>query len=143
VTKITFYSNAPDKLRTACLLSNKAMQNGLRVMVSTPDEAMTTILDKMLWTYPGIAFMPHGRCDDALAATLPVLVDHRHDALPHHELLISLHPATPAIFSRFERVIEIIGQDEEDKRQGRARFKFYKDRGYELTHYDLGSSEGL
>lgn len=143
VTKIRFYTGAPDKLRAACLLSNKAMQSGLRVMVSTPDEAMTTTLDKMLWTYPGIAFMPHGRTSDPAAATLPVLVDHLSDNFPHHDLLISLHPTTPAFFSRFEHLVEIVGLDDEDKRLGRERFALYRNRGYELQHFDLSQNEGV
>ncbi len=56
---------------------------------------------------------------------------------PHHQLLISLHDETPSYFSRFERVIEIVGADEADSLRGRARFKFYRDRGYELRHIDL------
>lgn len=143
MTNIRFYTGAPDKLRTACLLSNKAMQSGLRVMIATTDEAMTAALDKMLWTYPGIAFMPHGRNDDPAAAELPVLVGHDSEHLPHHELLISLHPATPAFFSRFAHLIEIVGQDDEDRRLGRERFAFYRDRGYALQHFDLAQNEGM
>lgn len=141
MTKIRFYTGAPDKLRAACLLSNKAMQSGLRVMLSTPDEAMTATLDRMLWAYPGTAFMPHGRSDDPAAATLPVIVDHASDAFPHHDLLISLHAAPPTFFSRFEHLVEIVGLDDEDKRLGRERFAFYRERGYELTHFDLARSE--
>lgn len=143
VTKIRFYTGAPDKLRAACLLSNKAMQSGLRVMVSTPDEAMTATLDKMLWTYPGIAFVPHGRLADPAAATLPVLVDHLAADFPHHELLISLHPTPPAFFSRFEHLIEIVGNEDEDKRLGRERFSHYRNRGYEMQHFDLSQNEGM
>lgn len=141
MTKIRFYTGAPDKLRAACLLSNKAMQSGLRVMLSTPDEAMTAALDKLLWTYPGTAFMPHGRSDDPAAATLPVIVDHASDGFPHHDLLISLHAAPPAFFSRFEHLVEIVGLEEQDKQQGRERFAFYRERGYELTHFDLARNE--
>ena len=30
-----------------------------------------------------------------------------------------------------------IGEDEEDKKLARARFKFYRDRGYEIRTHDL------
>jgi DNA polymerase-3 subunit chi len=40
-------------------------------------------------------------------------------------------------FSRFERVIEIVGCDDEDARLGRSRYSFYRDRGYALRHFDL------
>lgn len=142
MTKIRFYTGAPDKLRAACLLSNKAMQSGLRVMVATPDETMTAALDKLLWIYPPTAFIPHCRSLDAAAADTPVVIGQDADALPHHELLISLHPVTPPYFSRFDHLIEIVGLEDEDKRTGRERYKFYKDRGYELRHFDLSQDEG-
>jgi len=45
-------------------------------------------------------------------------------------------------FSRFERVIEIVTQDENDARLGRERYSFYKDRGYELRHIPLTQTPG-
>ncbi len=137
MTKVDFYTGSTDKLRTACQLSHKAMQNGVRVLLSAPDEATTEALDKLLWQYPATAFMPHCRSDAEEAASVPVLLNHGSDKFPHHDLLISLHDECVPFFSRFERVIEIIGNDEEDSRLGRERYKFYRDRGYELRHIDL------
>jgi DNA polymerase-3 subunit chi len=68
---------------------------------------------------------------------VPVVVDHEAGNLPHSEVLISLRPECPPFFTRFERVIEIVGTDEADVRQGRERFGYYRDRGYEMRHFDL------
>jgi DNA polymerase-3 subunit chi len=138
VTKINFYSGSTDKLRTACQLSHKAMQNNVRVVLSSPDETNISTLDKLLWQYPPTAFIPHCRSDADNATETPVVLHHGEANLPHHELLISLHAQCLPFFSRFERVIEIVGQDTEDKQMARERFKFYQDRGYEITHVDLG-----
>ena len=137
MTKVDFYTGTTDKLRTACQLSHKAMQSGLRVLLHTPDEDTTAALDKLLWHYPATAFMPHCRSDAAAADEMPVVVGHHPDLFPHSELLISLHTACLPFFSRFERIIEIVGQDPEDTRLGRERFGFYRDRGYEMRHFDL------
>ena len=137
MTKVDFYTGSTDKLRTACQLSHKAMQNGVRVILSSPDASTNEALDKLLWHYPATAFVPHCRVDAEEAAQMPVVLDHGSEKFPHHDLLISLHDECPAFFSRFERVIEIIGNDAEDSRSGRLRFKFYRDRGYELRHFDL------
>ena len=140
MTKVDFYTGSTDKLRTACQLSHKAMQHGMRVLLHTPDAETTEILDKLLWHYPAIAFIPHCRSHQQEAATMPVVLGHDHETTPpHSELLISLHPECLPFFSRFQRVIEIIGQDEDDVRLGRERFGFYRDRGYELRHVDLKS----
>jgi DNA polymerase-3 subunit chi len=137
VTKVDFYTGSTDKLRTACQLSHKAMQNGLRVLLHTPDETTTGALDKLLWHYPATAFIPHCRSHEAAANDMPVVLGHQEETFPHSELLISLHTTCLSFFSRFERLIEIVGEDAEDARLGRERYKFYKDRGYEMRHFDL------
>ena len=140
MTKVDFYTGSKDKLRTACQLSHKAMQNGVRVILSTPDAATNDALDKLLWHFPATAFIPHCRGDAGEAARSPVVLDQGSEKFPHHELLISLHNDCMPFFSRFERVIEIISNDAEDSQLGRLRFKFYRDRGYELRHIDLSGN---
>ena len=147
MTKVDFYTGSTDKLRTVCQLSHKAIQNGVRTIISMHDAETANALDKLLWHYPATAFIPHCRSDAAEADQMPVLsmskwpvvLSHGNDKFPHHDLLISLHSECLPFFSRFERVIEIIGNDAEDSRLGRERYKFYKDRGYELHHIDLAN----
>jgi DNA polymerase-3 subunit chi len=141
MTKVDFYTGSTDKLRTACQLSHKAMQQGVRTVISTPDAAIHDALDKLLWHYPATAFIPHCRSDIEEAALMPVVLNHGGDKFPHHDLLISLHNECVPFFSRFERVIEIISHDAEDSGRGRERFKFYRDRGYELRHIDLSKTQ--
>lgn len=140
MTKIDFYTGSTDKLRTACQLSHKAMQNGVRAIISAHDAMTVDALDKLLWHYPATAFIPHCRSDATEAGQTNVLLSHGTDKFPHHDLLISLHSECMPFFSRFERVIEIVGHDAEDSRLGRERFKFYRDRGYELSHTDLSKA---
>lgn len=137
MTKVDFYTGAEDKLRTACKLCHKAMENNLRVLLHTPDEATTDALDKLLWQYPEIAFVPHCRSNEIAASEMPVVIGHDCESFPHHEVLISLHTTSLPFFSRFQRVIEIVSRDAEDARLGRERFSFYRDRGYEMRHFDL------
>ena len=136
MTKVDFYTGSDDKLRTACQLSQKAMQNGLRVLLHVPDESTADKLDKLLWHFPATAFLPHCRSNLPEAATIPVVIG-QDEVFHHSELLISLHNICLPFFSRFNRVIEIVSQDEEDALRGRERYLFYKNRGYELRHFDL------
>ena len=117
------------------------MQNGVRVVLSAPDEVTTEALDKLLWQYPATAFIPHSRSDAAESEEMPVVLNSGSERFPHHDLLISLHNECMPFFSRFERVIEIVGTDVEDSKLGRERYKFYKDRGYELRHFDLSGAK--
>ena len=125
------------------------MQSGVRTAISLPDAATCDALDKLLWHYPATAFIPHCRSDAGEAEQMPVLslskwavvLNHDGEKFPHHALLINLHNECVPFFSRFERVIEIVGHGEEDSRLGRERYKFYKDRGYELRHIDLSKTQ--
>jgi DNA polymerase-3 subunit chi len=51
-------------------------------------------------------------------------------------VLVNLHPEPPAFFSRFERLAEVVGADDEQLAAGRARYRFYRERGYELKSHD-------
>ena len=137
MTKVDFYTGVTDRLETACLLSHKGLQNGLRVLLHTPDDETAKALDTMLWQYPPAAFIPHCRSNVAEAAEMPVIIGHQAEPFPHSELLISLHNSCLPFFSRFERVIEIVSVDAEDARLGRERYSFYRERGFELRHFDL------
>jgi DNA polymerase-3 subunit chi len=142
MTKVDFYTGSTDKLRTACQLSHKAMQNRVPVMLHAPDEATASALDKLLWHFPATAFLPHCFSHETAATEMPIVVDWQGTQFPHHHLLISLHHACVPFFSRFERVIEIVGTGEEEVQAGRQRFAFYRDRGYEIRHFDLQAANG-
>ena len=142
MTQIDFYSHADNKLQVACSLSAQALERGLRVMIYTADAEATDKLDKLMWCYPAIGFIPHCRATDRLAEETPVIIDHLAEPLVHDQVLLNLHPAFPPFFSRFQRLIEIVGTDEKDSQAGRERFRFYRDRGYEVRHHDLSRSPG-
>ncbi len=138
MTRIDFYSNAEPKLQVACQLAAKAVQQSLRVLILAPDETTARAIDKLLWSVPATGFLPHCMVRDALAPETPVLIARDCDTLPHDEVLLNLGTDSPAPFSRFRRLIELVANDDADKQAGRARFRFYRDRGYEIHHHDLG-----
>ena len=134
MTQIDFYFHVENKLRTACALSAKACTHGLRVLAFCPDAQGAQHISRMLWTTPAISFIPHCTPDDRLAAVTPVIVDHDGADLLHDQVLLNLRAEWPPFFSRFQRLIEIVSLDEEDRRLARERYKFYRDRGYEIQH---------
>lgn len=141
MTEVLFYTHAEDKLHTACTLTAKALARGMRVMLFTADPAATDRVSRMLWTVPATGFLPHCRCADPLAGVTPVIVDHLDDPLPHDQVLVNLRGETPPFFSRFGRLVEIVGNDESDREFARARFRFYRDRGYDIRTHQLGGEK--
>jgi len=141
MTQIDFYTQVDDKLQTACRLTAKARSRGMRVTLFCPDRDTAARLDRMLWSVPATGFMPHCRPDDPLAKVTPVLIDSTGDNPQHDEVLINLHSQWPACFSRFQRLAEIVSNAEADRAEARARFKFYRDRGYEIRTHDLSGPQ--
>ena len=135
MTRIDFHSNVPDKINYACRLVRKAYAANCRiVLLAAPGDLMS--LDAALWALADDAFLPHVLAGDALAAQTPiVLTDSDAAELPHHHVLINLTAATPANFARFERMFEVISSDDAEKNAGRERYRFYKQRGYVLSHF--------
>ena len=112
----------------------------MRVLAYCADAETSAKFGKLLWTAQAVSFIPHCTPRDPLAPVTPVIVDHEGVEPLHDEVLINLHPELPPFFSRFQRLIEIVSIDEEDRGQARARFKFYRDRGYAIQSHDLSKA---
>jgi len=139
MTEVAFHFNAPDKLAYACRLLRKAVGAGSRVVVTAPAEALAR-LDTLLWTFSQTDFIPHARqpAEPGLLAASPVvLTETPSAALPHRQVLVNLGTQMPAGFEAFERVIEVVSLDEDDRQQARGRWKRYTELGYDIVRHDL------
>lgn len=138
MTKIDFYIlNTGSQEHTACRLVEKAYNLGHKIYIHTQSEEHSRQVDELLWTFRDGSFIPH-ECHQAGAQPdSPIVIGHEDAPESHTEVLINLAPAVPLFFSRFLRVAEVIGHDEQAKQQGRDRFKFYRDRGYPMDTHNL------
>lgn len=122
-------------LHYVCRLTEKAYTQGCQIHIHTADENMTEQLDELLWTFRERSFIPHqANCaeHELCAVTL------NHAELPEkREVLINLSAQVPSSYAQFDRIIEVIANDETLKQQGRARFRYYTERGEAPTHQQL------
>jgi len=137
VTSIDFYFNADDRLQVACRLAGKAMKQNQRLLIYAPEAETASRIDRMLWTWPAIGFVPHCAVHAPLAAETPVLIGSGEEAPENCEVLLNLGADCPPHFERFPRLLEIVSVDETEKEAGRSRFRFYRERGYKITNHDL------
>jgi DNA polymerase-3 subunit chi len=136
MTRIDFHSNVVDRLTYTCRLVRKARAAQCQIVLLSRDAEQQAALDEALWTFSATDFLPHVTPEHPHAAATPVILITDDSAeVPHHHVLINLSGQTPAHFARFERMFEIISADEADKVAGRDRYRYYKDRGYPLTHF--------
>ncbi|MEI7613555.1 MAG: DNA polymerase III subunit chi [Betaproteobacteria bacterium] len=137
MTQIFFYHNASNRIAAAAALIGKAAMQKKAMLVYAPDADIASALNRQLWTHPPTGFIPHVQADSPLAAETPVLITGNLDAPLQNDRLVNLSAEIPPGFSSFTSVIEVVGQNDDERLAGRERVKFYKDRGYEIKYFDL------
>ena len=141
MTEVAFHFNMPDKLGYACRLLRKAYGAGSRVVVTAPGEVLRD-LDVQLWTFGPLDFVPHCGADApaAMQSRTPIVLSEAARSAPHQEVLVNLGDDVPDGFERFERLIELVSSDPDDRIRARRRWKHYADRGYGIERHDLAES---
>ncbi len=141
MTQIDFYilseQSPHDRDRFSCRLAEKVYKLGKRLYIHTASQTEACRVDDLLWTFRDGSFVPHEIHRQGQAGGSPVVIGHHEEPDAEADVLINLAPEVPLFFSRFERVAEIIPPQGEDKRSGRARYRFYRERGYELKTHNL------
>jgi DNA polymerase-3 subunit chi len=138
MTEVAFHFNAPDRVAYACRLLRKAVSSGAKIVVTGLPHTLQQ-LDAELWTFSATDFVPHCLLESeaGIVVASPVILAASIKAVPHQQVLLNLGPFVPGEFERFERVIEVVCLDDEDRQLARGRWKHYADRGYAITRHDL------
>lgn len=142
MTRVDFYilSGTHNRLGFVSKMTEQIYRQKHQLHIHTMDLSMSNQIDNLLWTYRDISFIPHERLQGD-APIAPVTISHEQEPMKrletNHEILINLAIDVPDFFSRFERVVEIIDTDDSQRQQGRVRYRYYHDRGYELTNHNI------
>ena len=139
VTTIDFYFNARRSIQVACRLAGKALAQKKRMLIYAPEPEAASRIDKLLWTWPAIGFVPHcapttrsrprRRCSSAADA----------GRVGDCGLLLNLGARCPPHFERFERLLEVVVDRRAEREAARDRFRFYQARGYAISNHDLAA----
>lgn len=132
MTRIEFFVNVADKPAKVTELCAKAVAKGRQLTVFSPDNAMNELLRQQLWLQSATSFLPSAEPSEATSQHVSIILDADGSHLIQDDILINLRVEYPSFFSRFRYLAELVGVDEEDKAAARIRYKFYKDRGYDI-----------
>jgi len=141
MTRVEFYFNVPDKLAKVTELCDKAVAKGRQLTVFTQDDVMSNLLQQRLWQHSATSFLPSARPDHDVSQDVPIILDAEGGNLIQDDILINLKTEYPPFFSRFRYLVELVGLDEEDKAAARSRYKFYRDRGYQVKSTDVAAAD--
>lgn len=144
MTEVSFYTGVPDRVDYACRLLRKAVLQGARVTVCGPASQLDK-LDKRLWAFEAVEFVPHLRWSSAQGRVLtpamqetPVWLVEDIDSSPHHEVLLNLGDEQAPGFETFARVLEVVSVVASDASAGRERFRLYRAQGLSVKHHQVG-----
>jgi DNA polymerase-3 subunit chi len=138
---IDFHVNVDQGIAYACRVLRKARSAGKTVLVFSRDSSRLARVDLALWTFSALDFLPHVGCPSPLADRTPIWLSSRQTE-EQRDLLLLLDdepaPQFESWFPRFERVIDVVSTDPEDRARGRARFKAYRDAGFAPVAHEIG-----
>ena len=137
MTRIDFYQLDPQRHqadKVVCQLCQKAYEKQQRTLLLTKNPDQTSHLDRQLWVFKDESFVPHDT-EQQDAFDTPILINNNPDSRDERQLLINLSENIPDNFAQYERIIELV--TEENKQQARQHYSFYKERGYPLNHHNL------
>lgn len=143
MTDIDFYilsaQEPQQRLDFACRLVEKAYRSRCKVLVQLSNQAEAKAFDELLWSYRDSSFIPHCLLDgtDSEAENCRVHIAFDEQTPPHFDVLINLADEIPSTFARYNRVLEVVIQQDEVLENTRNHYRFYKERGYPINNIDM------
>ena len=146
MTRVDFYYNVSDQLIFAYRIVRKVFYDS-KVKVDMPlivkccNEYQLNTFDDLLYSFSHNDFIPHVKDLDKLQSKTPIILVKEPWCLSkkiYPSIFLNLGLNIDNYFSAFDRVIEIISNNEKDKKIGREKYSFYKTRGYKIFNHDIG-----
>jgi len=141
MTQVDFYilqnAQIANTEQFTCLLAEKAFKKGHTVHIQTNNAQQTERMDKLMWTYNDMSFLPHVMMGDVLQEDTPIHISHNSESASITDVLINLRSEVPMFYEQFNRVAEIVSADPQQRQLARQRYRQYKTQGLEVTSHDV------
>lgn len=124
----------------ACKLCEKAYQQGVSVYVLTTSPAHAQQLNELMWTFKDGSFIPHQLANTEsinIDNSMVSLIGWQADEQSTCDMLINLTDTVPENYKNYQRIAEIVNQNESIKQAGRLRFSHYRQQDCELHHHEI------
>ena len=139
MTRIDFYvvktAGADARLNVAARLTEKALGRGHRIFINCESAEQISALDSYLCEFKATSFVPHEVAGNHTDER--VVLGFEQGPQTHNDVLINLALSPPSYFAQFERVAEVVTQDEASLDALRSAWRHYRDRGYPLQKHEL------
>ncbi|MCY4150486.1 MAG: DNA polymerase III subunit chi [Gammaproteobacteria bacterium] len=144
MSRVDFYildqEGPKGKFQFACRIVQKVRDLDLKVLVRTENMANSQTMDRMLWTFRQNSFIPHAIIQEGGLSweDYPVQISHDFHCHDRANVLVNLKEDAGEQNLEYDRVVELVSNDLSDKDSGRARYRYYRDRGIEPLTHNIG-----
>lgn len=137
MTEIRFYHMEQKTLDQALPeILGKATSGGRNVVVMVADERAAQHLNAHLWTFAAESFLPHGTVKEGNAADQPIWITTEDENPNSADVLILTGGVTSGKLSDYALCCEMLdGRNPDAIKDARARWKEYKEQGFELNYW--------
>jgi DNA polymerase-3 subunit chi len=141
MTEVDFYilqdSTLAARDHFACRLAEKALHTGRHVVIRVDSQEHADSMSHYLWSFKPESFVPHAIASESKQSTENIVVDWQGHTDTYHDVIINLQQEIPKEFSRFNKLSEIVVQDQALLAATRESYQYYRDRGYPLKSHKL------
>ena len=124
-----------------CKIIKKFYEEGKKILVSSKNSILIDDLNKLLWTFEQLSFIPHSTSKDYDSLT-PVLLtetSYKNDSIikKDYNIFINLDDEVKTDYHNYEIVIELVSGNEHQKNLAREKYLYYKKNRLNVKHENL------
>ena len=128
------------QLPFACRLIEKIYRMDKKIYIHSSSEAQSGQISKSLWHQRKESFLAHGIINNSGESTgSPIEIGTRENT-HNYDVMINLADEVPSFVGRFDRVVELVSDNQQIKEKARQRYTYYREQGYSIKTHDLAKS---
>ncbi len=139
---IFYILNSNDDINhSICKIIKKFYESEKKIIVSSKDLILIDEVNKLLWTFEQLSFIPHStsRDYDSLAPVLLTETDYKNDSISKkdYNVFINLDDQVKTDYHDHEIIVELVSSNEQQKKIARDKYLYYKSNKLNVKHENL------
>lgn len=135
--QINFIFGIADKMNAVCQIINGYYLDHRKVAIYSNEHDVLRKLDIMLWSFKDVSFIPHSFCQKKNDCNEEFMVASNNisqiNDIENNDILINMSNIIPSCYNKYEGILEIVSENEQERFEARSRWRIYKKDGHVLT----------
>ena len=124
-----------------CKIIKKFYEEGKKILVSSKNSILIDDLNKLLWTFEQLSFIPHSTSKDYDSFTPVLLTEtgYKNDSIikKDYNVFINLDDEVKTDYHNHEIIVELVSTNEDKKKIAREKYLYYKNNKLNVKHENL------